>query len=148
MSRYLKGSKELICRLCGADRDLTCSSILCKDCRLIKNREAWNRWQNSMSPEEKTEYLARVAKNQLKAALKKYNLTLMDYDSLLIKQGYSCGICLEKDPGGKGRWHIDHDHLTNKVRGLLCHNCNTALGGFKDSVGNLQRAINYLAKSF
>ena len=39
---------------------------------------------------------------------------------------------------------IDHNHETNIVRGLLCHNCNVGLGHFKDSVGYLKEAINYL----
>ena len=42
------------------------------------------------------------------------------------------------------RLAIDHCHSTGKIRGLLCHACNTALGSFKDSIENLQCAINYL----
>lgn len=40
--------------------------------------------------------------------------------------------------------YIDHDHNTNKVRGLLCSNCNTALGKFKDDILILEEAIRYL----
>jgi len=39
---------------------------------------------------------------------------------------------------------VDHDHKTGDIRGMLCHNCNRALGLFKDSVVNLKSAIEYL----
>jgi hypothetical protein len=53
---------------------------------------------------------------------------------------FGCAIC-----GTKGvKLHIDHCHMTNHVRGLLCHNCNTGLGLFKDDVRLLAAAIAYL----
>ena len=42
------------------------------------------------------------------------------------------------------RLGIDHDHTTGQVRGLLCDSCNPALGGFKDNIESLQKAIDYL----
>lgn len=66
---------------------------------------------------------------------------------------YKCPICLRSTDevsglGGKyvGPWCADHDHSTKKFRGWLCHDCNRALGNFKDNVVLLQRAINYLNK--
>jgi len=44
-------------------------------------------------------------------------------------------------------WYVDHDHVTNKVRGLLCHHCNTALGKFKDDINIMKQAIKYLERS-
>jgi hypothetical protein len=70
-----------------------------------------------------------------------YNLTIDEYENLLKSQNSECGIC--KEPFTK-RPHIDHDHVTGKVRGLLCGDCNVALGGFKDNVNFLQNAIDYL----
>lgn len=70
-----------------------------------------------------------------------FNLTLEDYNTLLQKQNNVCAICGKTCSKSLA---VDHDHKTGKVRGLLCNNCNRALGHFKDSVENLTNAINYL----
>jgi len=69
-------------------------------------------------------------------------MTADDYFELLGLQGDRCGICLTPFDGVP---RIDHDHLTGEVRGLLCHNCNVALGHFRDSEALLRSAIRYLA---
>jgi hypothetical protein len=65
-------------------------------------------------------------------------------NKILVSQGYLCRIC-SVDLHGK-RIHFDHDHLTNMVRGALCHCCNVGLGCFYDSIPILQSAIKYLEK--
>lgn len=83
---------------------------------------------------------------RLKSRLKfQYGLTLEKYKSLLQKQENKCAICKCDYP--TGRWdsfHVDHCHTTGKVRGLLCHHCNTGIGNLKDSIELLEQAINYL----
>ena len=79
--------------------------------------------------------------------LSKYGLTLNDYYNILKKQNNKCAICETDKPGGQGRFHLDHCHKTNKVRGLLCHRCNTSLGGFRDDPIILERAKIYLCVS-
>jgi len=76
-----------------------------------------------------------------------YGITLKDYDKMLEEQGDKCKICKTKVPGGHGRFHVDHDHLTNKIRGLLCMNCNHMLGCCKDDIETLATAIQYLTDS-
>jgi len=73
-----------------------------------------------------------------------YGITQADYDALLREQDDRCAICQTGEPRGHGRFHVDHDHETDAVRGLLCHACNTALGGFQDDPDLLARAIAYL----
>ena len=59
-----------------------------------------------------------------------------------------CGICGTTDwPGRHQRPHVDHDHKTGKVRGILCSECNTGLGKFRDDPAVLERAIAYLLKA-
>lgn len=77
--------------------------------------------------------------------LKKYGLTLEEYDDILNSQDGKCMICKTEDPGSKQKnFAVDHCHKTGKVRGLLCFSCNVSIGHFKDNVDFLHKAINYL----
>lgn len=83
--------------------------------------------------------------SRLKNALKrKYGMTLEQYDEMLAAQGGVCAICGGPHVGTGGRYHVDHDHDTGKVRGLLCGPCNTGLGQFKDSSLVMEKAMAYL----
>lgn len=77
-----------------------------------------------------------------------YGITPEQYDQMFREQGGLCAICgLEgKKTLATQRFalHVDHDHKTGKVRGLLCHNCNTILGNAGDSPDVLVKAIAYL----
>ena len=67
---------------------------------------------------------------------------------MMAAQGSMCAIC-GLPPSGKGPnavLHIDHDHKTGKVRGLLCQACNRGLGFFRDARDRLTAAIEYLCK--
>jgi len=76
----------------------------------------------------------------------KYNLTSEEYELKLIEQNYSCGICnIHRDDYSKD-FSVDHCHKTGKVRSLLCNNCNSGLGFFKDSPSIMKKAITYLDK--
>jgi len=75
---------------------------------------------------------------------KTYRLTHLQYQNLLVEQDNQCQICgVEPDPDGK-RLAVDHCHTTGRIRGLLCSNCNTAIGLLYDNKELLQNAINYL----
>lgn len=73
-----------------------------------------------------------------------YNITLEEYNNLVIKQEGRCAICSTKDLGKHKKLYVDHDHITKKVRGLLCKNCNLGLGYFKDNTVSLLKAVEYL----
>lgn len=75
--------------------------------------------------------------------LTRHGLRPEDYGELFDAQHGKCAIC--KRPPRDGEFlHIDHDHETGKVRGLLCRNCNAGLGQFKDDVDRLMAAAAYL----
>lgn len=77
--------------------------------------------------------------------LRKYDLSLEKFNHIFRGQRSCCGICGSSHHNGKN-WHVDHDHESGVVRGILCHGCNTGLGGFRDSVGFLNSAIEYLVR--
>lgn len=77
--------------------------------------------------------------------LKKYGLDEEAVQRLLDAQCGKCAICGSDSPGKTG-WHVDHDHKTQKVRGLLCMHCNLVLGHARDSVERLEAAIAYLKR--
>lgn len=78
--------------------------------------------------------------------IRKYGITLADYAGLLADQDGACAICKTLSPGGAHdhRFHVDHCYDTGRVRGLLCFDCNTAIGKFNDDPDMLTVAINYL----
>jgi hypothetical protein len=81
----------------------------------------------------------------MKARLKKrYNITLDCYNEIYNRQDGKCAICKVVFLELKDAPHVDHDHQTDLVRGLLCNNCNWGLGQFKDNLDNLLSAIEYL----
>ena len=77
---------------------------------------------------------------------KSYNFPPELFEERFIEQGNCCAICKAIVAGGRGAFHADHDRQTNQPRGVLCHNCNVALGNFKDNPELLQIAIEYLNK--
>jgi len=87
-----------------------------------------------------------IKNNKRKALLlKKYNITLEEYDSLLLKQDHKCAICSsDMAQSNKQYLCVDHCHTTGKVRGLLCDKCNMGLGLFQDNIELLQNSITYL----
>lgn len=77
--------------------------------------------------------------------LGKYDMTVADYDALFAKQGFCCAICGTTVNNQCGRdFHVDHDHKTGKVRGLLCHGCNSGIGNLKDNPEIVKKALEYL----
>lgn len=98
----------------------------CKDCRNSRQTEL----QRMVDKETK-----------FKHQIKRYGITVKDFQDLLAKQGGACAIC-HRIPDKK--LCVDHCHQTKLVRGLLCRECNRGLGAFADSPERLAAAIQYL----
>jgi Recombination endonuclease VII len=73
----------------------------------------------------------------------KYGISLEDYDAMLARQGGVCAACKNKKRRSE-RLCVDHCHVTGKVRGLLCRNCNVGLGLFRDDADLVEAAAAYL----
>ena len=77
-----------------------------------------------------------------------YGLTEEDFNTLLKKQEYKCFCCSKEHKEHKSeRLFVDHCHTTGKIRGLLCHHCNFALGAAKDNIETLKNLIKYLEQN-
>jgi len=86
-----------------------------------------------------------ISKSRERILLKKYNLTPTMLSKMIENQNNKCSICNRNFTGVSPLIPcVDHNHVTNKVRGVLCLNCNTALGSFNDDIINLNNAISYL----
>ncbi len=75
---------------------------------------------------------------------KQFGISLEEYNNFLEEQNYSCAICGKSEEDNKKRLAVDHCHKTNKVRKLLCHHCNIALGMVQDNEEILISMISYL----
>jgi hypothetical protein len=88
----------------------------------------------------------KIKKNKRETSLKnKYDITLDDYEKMLQEQSGSCAICFVKAENQRNKiLVVDHNHLTDEVRGLLCSNCNTAIGLLRESQEIIENALKYL----
>jgi Recombination endonuclease VII len=100
--------------------------------KVLANSRKWRR-------ENPEKYKTRARREIVRA----YGLTLAEYEALEEAQLGCCAICCCK-PGTR-LLAVDHDHKTGVVRGLLCFQCNSALGQFKDDPAIVARAVAYLA---
>lgn len=113
-------------------------------------RERRKQWEKANQDNRRT--YAREYKRNNKSRCRGYDLKRLydispgDYDRMLLDQNDSCAICKKHQREFKRALEIDHNHTTEKVRGLLCHCCNTAIGLLKEDDSILQSAIDYVKK--
>ena len=102
------------------------------------------RYKNSTCKECSTN--APRHKDQIRNARYKsaFGITLEQYNIMFAKQNGLCLGCYKHQSNCKRALHVDHDHKNGKVRGLLCHECNSILGYAKDSSATLRRLADYL----
>ena len=138
------------CRICGRELPVSCfykrgDSLNryrgeCKECHSKKSKVYYK--------EHKAEHRAVSRRYAMK---KHYGMTEDDFNALYESQGGKCAICgkpLNKVGGARDQVaHIDHDHETGKVRGILCRLCNIGLGSFRDSLELMDKAKAYLVNS-
>jgi hypothetical protein len=126
--------------MCGADLPLgsTTRFKYCETCKPI------HRQQYEIARREQN--LARDPNFDRRRDLwKHYKMRLEDWDALMAAQDGVCGVCGSAEHRGKG-WHVDHDHGSGEIRGILCHFCNLALGHFGDDPERCKSAIAYLSQ--
>ena len=124
------------CPTCGetdiakfyVDKDGCRTNRYCRECHKASCKERWHA----------RDWLDRWASRNYK-----YGVTKEYLIELYQKQDGKCAICAEVPSTQRGL-HVDHCHESGKVRGLLCHGCNVALGSFRDNPDLLTKAIEYI----
>lgn len=127
------------CPICGDEyRALrnkpTCSPGCYQKLPLVRARKREADRKGFAKPESRTKRLEYDY-------LRKYGITLAQYDEMYAAQGGECAICAATSDR---RLHVDHDHATGAVRSLLCTRCNPGIGYFMDDPALLRAAADYL----
>jgi hypothetical protein len=110
----------------------------------IKNRKIW---ADNYKNKDKKRFLDL---HRWRVIRLKYGISKDDYYNILGSQGGGCAVCKSKAQVGSNKdvyLDVDHDHVTGRVRGLLCRRCNTSIGKFEDSTELLVCAAKYLDKT-
>lgn len=103
-----------------------------------------NGCQNERQKGYRNRHRQRYRDANRKARLKTtYGISPTDVSDMISDQNGCCAICNTDAPGAKG-FHIDHNHETGKIRGLLCGFCNSGLGFFRDNPKLMRRAATYV----
>ncbi|MFI8932032.1 endonuclease VII domain-containing protein [Streptomyces sp. NPDC053474] len=112
---------------------------LCRTRNEIKPHSEWHRNATASDGLSTRCKACRAIQGRAGHLKRQYGLTEAQRDEMIAEQKWLCVICLKRDPA-----HVDHCHETGKVRGVLCFNCNSAIGKLGDDPDALRRAISYL----
>jgi len=122
----------------------------CTTCKKVKEEKDFPRGtRGAVCKDCKNKYARRVydpEKQREKLYIRRYGITIKDYNEMYISQDGKCAIC-KKEKTITNNFYVDHCHKTKKVRGLLCMRCNSGIGYFKDDESLMKKAIVYLKNS-
>lgn len=120
----------------------------CRECQRIKKRLQYRANCERYAEIRRAWKRANPGRDAMASRKRRYGLEENDFLLLLTQQENKCAICKKEFVGVDGRRgpHVDHSHVTEKVRGLLCGSCNRALGLLNDDISKLQEAIQYLQR--
>jgi len=130
-------------------------SSYCKECERVRVRE-YKKTHPEIMKAQRQRYVTKnkefrldyrqnnkdVIKNY--ALQKQFGIGMKEYLDMHLAQEGKCAICHKESPDPGRVLGVDHDHKTEKIRGLLCTNCNLGLGNFQDNIELLKNAIQYL----
>ena len=127
----------------------------CPDCAaflpltdFVRNRSTGDGHGGYCRPHQNARAKASVEKNHVNTRhyhlVRRYGIGAREVADMVERQGRMCPICVR--PLGD-RHHVDHDHVTGEVRGVLCFTCNGGLGNYSDDAARLRRAADYLDRT-
>lgn len=137
----------------GYRSDCRACNLEAKHQRYLKDRASaiarTKRWQQANADRVNASQRARRAKPEVKRRAReehlkrKFGMTIEQYDAMLEAQGGGCLIC-GRPPREDISLHVDHDHSTGEIRGILCFRCNNALADLQEDQLLLLKAAAYL----
>lgn len=154
-AKKAKGSKKpwaernfdikIQCNLCKIEFKPNCPGRkYCAGCSIIQKRESHRISMNKYRKNNLKKSRIQSADWKLRTD---FGITYDDYLEMSKKQGGKCAICETQPMGGRGvlrKLAVDHCHETGKIRALLCSDCNTGIGLFKESQKILESAVKYI----
>ena len=143
--RFVRGHQARLMRVGSVVRDGV-ESLKCGRCKEWKSVEAFGR-SGVRSSGRQGWCRGCVAVSHRESALKRYGLTVSEFEALWAEQGGHCAACnaaMTRRTHRPDSVHVDHDHSTGAVRGLTCGMCNIGIGCFYDDPERLRRAAAYL----
>jgi hypothetical protein len=142
-----RGGYRTYCISC--DREYQRTYRIANREKVNKTLYAWAKRHPEKTAEIKKRSRARIIEHGFTAARKAtlkslFNLSPEQYMSLIAQQGGVCPCCRRALPASLAKQHVDHDHVTHRVRGVTCGNCNRAMGMFGDNPETMRNAADYL----
>ena len=135
-SRVARKQDDFSCGDCRRDSCSPCS---------VRKTMAWRAANPEKFRAQQERTRARLRGNRDHLLRTRHGITLADYQSRSASQDGCCAACQRPDSEcERGLLHVDHDHATGEVRGLLCPQCNKALGLVADSTDTLLNLATYL----
>jgi hypothetical protein len=111
----------------------------CRRCKQTKPHSEWDRNRTASDGLATACKACRRTEGRARHLRRNYGITEAERDEMLAEQKGLCSICLKRPA-----IHVDHCHKTGRVRGVLCFNCNSAIGNLGDDPGAVRRAAAYL----
>jgi hypothetical protein len=158
------------CSTCELEKSLDAfrsGRARCRDCEREYSRNKYKTLQDKRASGEGTDFCKRCERTlpvgdfstggnaticKICRSCAIYGITYKDFIELGNTQDWKCPGCstdlTDKRQGSPNSAHIDHDHITGRVRGLLCMHCNHVLGKVKDDMMTLKNLMNYLEVPF
>lgn len=153
----MRDGRQTYCRECFADiyrakrsdagfvtrpKDIPAGHKFCRGCQQVLPLSQWPVRTTSRDGVATRCTRCTIARDRERNLTAKYGLTLAQVEDLIAGQNGVCAICQAAAPV-----HVDHDHETGTVRGILCFPCNAALGHLRDDPLVIRRAARYLERS-
>lgn len=122
---------------------------LWKEAHIGYSKEKSKEWRSKNPEKRKEHFISFKEKNpkyyQDKHLKGSYGISIQDYETMLHNQNGLCAICrTHYESVSRKRLFVDHNHKTGKIRALLCHKCNAAIGMANEDTDILFAMVSYL----